>query len=32
MTVPFIPNPNFGKLVSRRVEPRLLRVGLRMEY
>ena len=32
VTVPFIPNPNFGKLVSRRVEPRLLRVGLRMEY
>jgi hypothetical protein len=32
VTVPYIPNPNFGKLVSRRVEPRLLRFGLRMEY
>jgi hypothetical protein len=32
VTVPLIPNPNFGKLLSRRVEPRLLRFGLRVEY
>ena len=32
VTIPFIPNPNFGKLLSRRVEPRLLRFGLRVDY
>ena len=30
--VPLIANPRFGTLLSRRVEPRLLRVGLKMEY
>lgn len=32
VTVPFTANPRFGTLLSRRVEPRLLRVGLKMEY
>jgi len=32
VTVPFIANPLFGTLLSRRAEPRLLRVGLKMEY
>jgi carboxypeptidase family protein len=32
VTVPFVPNPGFGTLLSRRVEPRLIRFGLRMEY
>ena len=32
ITVPFIANPRFGTLLSRRAEPRLLRVGLKMEY
>jgi len=32
VTVPFIANPRFGTLLSRRAEPRLLRVGLKMEY
>ncbi|HXE57212.1 MAG TPA: carboxypeptidase regulatory-like domain-containing protein [Gemmatimonadales bacterium] len=32
LTLPLIGNPNFGKLLSRRNEPRLLRVGLRLGY
>lgn len=32
VTVPLVPNPGFGTLLSRRVEPRLLRFGLTMEY
>lgn len=32
IVVPFTANPRFGTLLSRRVEPRLLRVGLKMEY
>ena len=32
VTVPFVANANFGSLLSRRVEPRLIRFGLRMEY
>jgi hypothetical protein len=32
VTVPFIANPRFGTLLSRRAEPRLLRIGLKMEY
>jgi hypothetical protein len=32
VTVPFVPNSHFGSLLSRRVEPRLIRFGLRMEY
>jgi hypothetical protein len=32
VVVPFTANPGFGTLLSRRVEPRLLRVGLKMEY
>ena len=32
VTVPFTANSRFGTLLSRRAEPRLLRVGLTMEY
>ena len=32
VTVPFVLNTNFGSLLSRRVESRLIRFGLRMEY
>jgi hypothetical protein len=32
VTVPLVANSNFGSLLSRRVEPRLIRFGLRMEY
>jgi hypothetical protein len=32
ITLPFLANPRFGRIASRRTEPRLLRVGLRMEY
>ena len=32
VNVPFVQNPNFGTLLSRRVESRLIRFGLRMEY
>lgn len=32
VTLPFLANPRFGTLSSRRTEPRLLRFGLRMEY
>jgi hypothetical protein len=30
--LPLTANPNFGKILSRRGEPRLLRVGLGIEY
>jgi hypothetical protein len=32
VNVPLMLNPHFGSLLSRRVEPRLIRFGLRMEY
>lgn len=32
VTLPLVPNPNFGSLLSRRGEPRLVRIGLRLEY
>jgi hypothetical protein len=32
VTVPYVSNSHFGSLLSRRVEPRLVRFGLRMEY
>jgi carboxypeptidase family protein len=32
VTIPFVLNPGFGTLLSRRVDPRLIRFGLRMEY
>jgi hypothetical protein len=32
INVPLIVNPNFGRLLVRRADPRMLRVGLRMEY
>jgi len=32
LTVPLVGNRHFGKLLSRRTEPRMLRVGLRMGY
>ncbi len=32
VTLPFLANPSFGTLSSRRTEPRLIRFGLRMEY
>jgi hypothetical protein len=32
VNVPLIANPNFGRLLVRRADPRMLRVGLRMEY
>lgn len=32
VTVPFVLNSHFGSLLSRRVDPRLIRFGLRMEY
>jgi hypothetical protein len=32
VTVPLVVNPNFGNLASRRVDPRLVRFGVRMEY
>lgn len=32
VTLPLVPNPNFGNLISRRNDPRLFRIGLRMEY
>ena len=30
--IPFLVNPNFGNLLARRADPRMIRVGLRMEY
>jgi hypothetical protein len=32
VTLPLIANPRFGSLLARRGEPRVVRVGLRMEY
>ena len=32
VTVPLIINPNFGTILSRRTEPRTVRVALRVEY
>jgi hypothetical protein len=32
VTLPLVANPNFGNLISRRNDPRLFRIGLRMEY
>ena len=32
VTVPLLANPNFGNLLSRRNDPRMIRVGVRMEY
>lgn len=32
VTLPLVANPNFGTLLSRRGEPRFVRVGLRLEY
>jgi hypothetical protein len=32
VSIPFIANPRFGTLLSRRAEPRLIRFGLKMEY
>ena len=29
--LPLIANPSFGQLLSRRGEPRVIRVGIRME-
>lgn len=32
VTLPLVVNPNFGNVQSRRNDPRLFRVGVRMEY
>jgi len=32
VTMPLVANPNFGTLLSKRTDPRLVRVGLRLEY
>ena len=32
VTIPLVANPNFGSLLSRRGEPRTVRLGLRLEY
>jgi len=32
VTLPLIANPRFGKLLSRRTEPRMVRFGLRLAY
>lgn len=32
VTIPLVANPDFGSLLSRRTDPRLVRVGLRLEY
>ncbi|HEX9893721.1 MAG TPA: carboxypeptidase regulatory-like domain-containing protein [Gemmatimonadales bacterium] len=32
VSLPLVVNPNFGNLISRRNDPRLFRIGLRMEY
>jgi Carboxypeptidase regulatory-like domain len=32
VTVPLIANPNFGSLLVRRGEPRLVRLGLKVDY
>ena len=32
VTLPLVANPHFGSLLARRGQPRVVRVGLRMEY
>jgi hypothetical protein len=32
LTIPLVANRHFGKLLSRRTEPRMIRVGLRLGY
>lgn len=32
VTLPLVVNPNFGNIQSRRNDPRMFRVGVRMEY
>lgn len=32
VTIPYLANPDFGTLLSRRGDPRIVRVGLRLEY
>lgn len=32
VTIPFIANPGFGGLLSRRGEPRFIRLGLKVDY
>jgi hypothetical protein len=32
VTVPLLANPRFGKLLSRRTDPRMVRLGLRVAY
>ena len=32
VTLPLVINPNFGNVQSRRNDPRLFRLGVRMEY
>lgn len=32
VTLPLVANPRFGTILARRGEPRVVRVGLRMEY
>jgi len=32
VTLPLLSNPNFGKLLARRSDPRILRLGLRLDY
>jgi phage terminase large subunit-like protein len=32
VTLPLIANPRFGKLLSRRTEPRIVRFGFRVAY
>ncbi len=31
VTLPLVSNDNFGQLLSRRTDPRLIRIGLRLE-
>jgi hypothetical protein len=32
VTIPYVANPHFGSLLSRRGEPRLVRFGLKVDY
>lgn len=32
VTIPFMANPRFGSLLSRRGEPRIVRLGLKVDY
>ncbi len=32
VTLPLLANPHFGKLLARRSEPRIVRLGLRLDY